>query len=159
MSSSTKSNLTIAEMRRSDKRTRADTSNQRIARGGQNKEMITKKWLRKYIQKPKQSRRKKKQPEEDQQKHEKYLNIITTPKQLFTLVSNLSEEQHTAVKEIRFGSLFDVKVCGCDAKLIKFLLKRLDVGRCSIQLEDEELCLEEADVQSTLGVSRNKFLL
>nr|GMC82681.1 replication protein A 70 kDa DNA-binding subunit B-like [Ipomoea batatas] len=70
-----------------------------------------------------------------------------TPRQMFTLVSSFSIEQHEAIKEIGFGSLLKLKVSTCASKLVRYLLEKFDVSRCSLQLEEKELFLEEEDVQ------------
>jgi len=93
------------------------------------------------------------------QKTKKYFTVRTTLKQLFSLISSLSEEQHQAVKDIGFGSLQDINVTHFDGKLIKHILKKMDIERCSIKIGDgeDELCLSEDDVQTTLGLPKGKL--
>ncbi|XP_031124233.1 uncharacterized protein LOC116026948 [Ipomoea triloba] len=115
---------------------------------------------KKQRKKPTTKRTKKgKEVEEDKPKTKKYFTVRTTPKQLFTLVSSLTEDQHQAVKDIGFGPLLDIKLTHCDGVLIKHILKKMGIERCSIEIGDgdDELCLSEDDVQSTLGLPRGKL--
>jgi len=103
--------------------------------------------------------KKGKEVAEENPKPKNYFTVRTTPKQLFTLVSSLTEEHHQAVKDIGFGPLLDIKVTHCDGVLIKHILKKMDIERCSIEIGDmdDELCLTEEDVESTLGLPRGKL--
>ncbi|XP_019185968.1 PREDICTED: uncharacterized protein LOC109180714 [Ipomoea nil] len=85
-----------------------------------------------------------------------YLSVRTSPKQLCALVSSLSPEQHQAVRDMGFGSLLNATLSLCDCELLRYLLERFDVGRCSIHLEEEELLLGDDDVQKTLGIPRGQ---
>ncbi|XP_019190233.1 PREDICTED: uncharacterized protein LOC109184663 [Ipomoea nil] len=55
-----------------------------------------------------------------------------------------------------FGSLLNATLSLCDCELLRYLLERFDVGRCSIHLEEEELLLGDDDVQKTLGIPRGQ---
>ncbi|XP_019159940.1 PREDICTED: uncharacterized protein LOC109156542 [Ipomoea nil] len=97
----------------------------------------------------------RRQPQKDNLPyHKKYLFVRTTLKKLYSLVSSLTPEQHQAVRDIGFGLLLGIILTSYDGNLLRYLLERMDIGRCSIHLQEDELFLDKDDVQSTLGVPR-----
>lgn len=79
-----------------------------------------------------------------------------SPKQLFDLIPQLTEEQRQAVKDIGFGGLLDLKISECPAKLCQYLIENLNVYRCAICLDNQELPLTEEDVQNVFDFPRGQ---
>ena len=74
------------------------------------------------------------------------------PTNLFRVISQLSNEQKQALREIGFGDLIDYKILDVPTRLAYWLLDRFDEETCSLDVNGKKIEITREVVRDVLGV-------